>query len=440
MTFLPVRETFTSLLIACFIVILTISCTSRGPVNPGPEDIRVWKKETNQGLPMIRVLLNKPTGKKRVELTSNGRMRLQHLDRPDVTRTVRAGKTVTFVRRGDQLVVDGRSFSQPGGFQIRTGDSGILKTENRSYRGRFRIYLNDRSPEGADEGGLLVVNHVPINKYLWSVLGGELLPNWTGDHINRTQAVAARTYTLYEMKKRAEERHERFDVYDSQRSQVYAGIQRERPATKEGVEDTIGELMIYGQDQLVPTYFSSTCGGHTSPPRPNFSWYDGPPVPAPLKGVSCPWDDVSKHHRWEAQVSGSALKQALFPGGGANSVYDMVVQERISEGRAETIAFRLSSGSIKKMSGPAFRMAMARYRSTLEGESQKDRAWIRSTKFRVKKGQNGVFLFRGKGWGHGVGLCQYGAFGATQDGYGYREILRHYYQSASVEQHYPVQQ
>ena len=118
----------------------------------------------------------------------------------------------------------------------------------------------------------------------------------------------------------------------------------------------------------------------------------------------------------------------------------MVVQERISEGRAETIAFRLSSGSIKKMSGPAFRMAMARYRSTLEGESQKDRAWIRSTKFRVKKGQNGVFLFRGKGWGHGVGLCQYGAFGATQDGYGYREILRHYYQSASVEQHYPVQQ
>ncbi len=440
MTFLTARTSFTMLMLAGVLSVLSISCASRGRVEPGPEEIQVWQQETASGVPIIRVLLNKPTGRRRVQITSDRRMRVQHLDRPDVTRNVRAGQTVTFERRGDQLVVDGRSFSQPKGFAVRSGDSGIIKTENRSYRGRLRIFLNDRSVKGADEGGLLVVNHIPINQYLWSVLGGELLPDWTGDDINRTQAVAARTYTLYEMKKRAEERHERFDVYDSQRSQVYAGIQRERPATKEGVQDTFGEVMIYEGDRLVPTYFSSTCGGHTSPPRPNFSWYKGPPVPSPLEGVACPWDDVSKHHKWEATVSGTTLKQALFPDTGATSVYDIAVLERISEDRVETIAFRLSSGEVKKMSGPSFRMNMARYRSSLNRASRKDRIWIRSTKFRVRKGESGRFLFRGKGWGHGVGLCQYGAFGATQDGYDYRDILRHYYRTASVEQHYPVQQ
>lgn len=442
MKFCYSQGTVILLVVTCVLVVLTKSCAPRGRIIQGTEasSIHVWEEVSDQGMPIIRVLLNQPSGEQRVNVNSNRSYRIQKLNQPEVSTMVTPEKTVTFDRQGDQLFVEGKSFSKPVVFQVKTSENGILKIGDRKYRGNLRIYINNSAPESVDEGGLLVINHIPINKYLWSVLGGELLPDWTGQSINRTQAVAGRTYTFYEMEERAKKREGRFDLYDSTGSQVYKGVQGERPSTKEAVQETIGEVMVFEEDKLVPAYYSSTCGGHTSPPRPNFSWYEGPPVPPPLAGVDCPWDDVSKHHRWEAQVSGSTLKQALFPGTGAESVYDMAVQERISEGRAETVAFRLSSGQVKTMSGPAFRMAMARYRSSLSSESRKDRVWIRSTKFRVKKSDNGQFRFRGKGWGHGVGLCQYGAFGASQEGYEYREILQHYYRNASVEQHYPLQQ
>ncbi len=416
-----------------------VSCRSRGtiPADSSVEQLRVWERESNSGMPIIRVLLNEPTGTSVVRCSSRQPLTVQLLGDSDVTRTVEAGTTLTFRRRGQQVQVAGRTFSGPSGFRVWTGEKGTIRTAGRTYRGSLRIYLNDQYQKGVEDGGLMVVNHLPINKYLWSVLGGELLPDWNGAAINRTQAVAARTYTLYEMKKREEERDARFDLFDSQRSQVYGGTERERPSTRRGVEDTIGKVVIYDGNRYVPAYFSSTCGGHTSPPRENFAWHEGP-VPPPLEGIDCPWDGVSKHHRWRARISGNTLRRVLFPQAKGQSVYDVAVVDRLSEDRVDRIAFRLQSGDVERLSGPGFRRKIASYRSSLKSDRDRDRVWIRSTKFRVRKTGNGTFEFRGKGWGHGVGLCQYGAFGASQEGYGYMEILRHYYQTSSVKRLYPV--
>lgn len=388
-------------------------------------------------MPVIRVLLHKQTEKQSVTFTSNRRLIVEVFGPSGASRSVSAGTPVTVRRRGQRLVVNDRAFSNATAVRLFTTDGGRLTVQDRTYRGNIRVYRNDRKHEGIETGGLMVVNHVPINKYLWAVLGAELLPRWTGDEINRTQAVAARTYTLLEIKERAAEGPARFDVYDSQRSQVYSGMGRERPATKRGVQDTIGEVLFFGDNRLVPTYFSSTCGGHTSPPRPDFSWHEDP-VPEPLKGVSCPWDDVSKHHRWTAAIPGSVLKRALFPEANGRRIYDTAVTARKSEQRVHRIAFRLDTGDVKRMSGPVFRRKIASFRSALESERRRDRFWIRSTKFRVRKQSNGAFHFRGRGWGHGVGMCQYGAFGASQEGYEYTEILSHYYQGSRIRTLYPV--
>src|SRR4051812_16355509 len=143
-----------------------------------------------------------------------------------------------------------------GVLTLRPLVEGQLRINDRSYRGQYRLL-----PLEANKFD--VVNDVELDDYLKSVLSRELYANWQ-EETYKAQAIAARTYALYEKYSRSEDRS--FDLYSDVRSQAYGGMDSETPKSRKAVEETAGIVLAIGSDgneRIFKAYFSSTCGGVT---------------------------------------------------------------------------------------------------------------------------------------------------------------------------------
>ena len=143
-----------------------------------------------------------------------------------------------------------------GELTLEPATVGSLRIEKRAHRGRYRLVPTSG-------GKFDVVNDVDVESYLQGVLARELLAPW---HIEayKAQAIAARTYALYEARTSGGGRH--FDLYPDQRSQVYGGIAAETAKSRDAVESTRGIVLAYGpagREKIFKAYFSSCCGGIT---------------------------------------------------------------------------------------------------------------------------------------------------------------------------------
>lgn len=280
---------------------------------------------------------------------------------------------------------------------IRVGGKGV-------FRDIILVYKNAN-------GKLDVINELDLEDYLKGVLPFEGNPQWPLESL-KTQAVASRTFALTRM---IERRGEEYDVHAGVFSQVYAGKQIENERTNEAVDATRGEVLLY-KNKLFPAYFHSTCGGATT--AADLVW----PVkshPA-LSGVECRFCGRSPHYKWEAKVTRAEIKEKLAKHG-------MPVQEVLGiktgkidrTGRAHVYIIQ-STWAERKVDADAFRV------------------WINPIRLKsnlitkIKEGPDSSFIFRGKGWGHGVGLCQYGMKYLGELGYGYQEILGYYYPGAQI--------
>lgn len=281
-------------------------------------------------------------------------------------------------------------------------DATILVNE-RSYRGTVEIV-----PQA--DATLLAVNHLDVDEYLKGVLSQEVSQHWPMAALE-AQAIAARTYALYQRQRNA---RQPFDVTADVSSQVYGGHLSERWRTTQAVRRTRGLVLTY-QGQLFPAYFHAACGGRTE--DAGELWTTNLPV---LKGVACPYCQDSPHYRWETSIHRKeirwALKQRHQPVG---LVETITPGDRDPSGRWRTIniqgqegAATLSAKDFREMVGPAVIRSL-NFEVTIEGDNVK---------------------FAGWGWGHGVGLCQWGARGLAQRGRTAREILVYYYPGATVQE------
>lgn len=204
------------------------------------------------------------------------------------------GKAVLRVSQGERsLEVPGRWLS----LRNSTPGGGVRVLDGR-YRGRILIYINDR-------GLLNVINQLSIEEYLRGVVPKEMGPV-VYDQLEslKAQSVAARTYTL---KNLGEFVDEGYDICATPRCQVYGGMAVEHPLSDRAIDETAGEVLVYG-DQLVEALYSSTCGGHTEDVKVIFPLKDQPY----LKGVACleaGLDQVSGN-----QVNGTPFPQGLMQG------------------------------------------------------------------------------------------------------------------------------
>ncbi|NUN49603.1 MAG: SpoIID/LytB domain-containing protein [Candidatus Brocadiae bacterium] len=274
---------------------------------------------------------------------------------------------------------------------------GTLKVGDRFYRGTLRAVVSD-------EGRLLLVNEVPLESYIAGVLGAEMPLDYPRAALE-AQAVAARTYALFEMRRADQDgRSELWHVLDDTRSQVYSGTLRETEKARTVVQATRGVALLSG-GRLFCAYFHSTCGGHTEAAD---LFFDVPRM-SPLAGRPCEYCGKGKWSNWEVEIPKKDIAAKL----GVKDVSGL----RISQKTEGIHALKVEAGG-QSWNGLAFRLAVGPDR-------------LPSTAFDVEdRGAN--FAFRGRGYGHGVGMCQVGTKGMAELGYDSTEILRFYYPSAEL--------
>jgi len=285
---------------------------------------------------------------------------------------------------------------------IKTSDPFAIIIDGRKFRGDIQLINKDNRV-------LLVVNNIELEDYIKGILYHEASHYWPPEAL-KAQAIACRTYALYQMQ---ENSHRDWDVTSDIYSQVYGGKTSERYRTNKAVDETKGLVLSY-QDKIFPAYFHATCGGYTE--DASMLWNNNIP---PLKGVACGFCKESPHFNWHSVLSLKEIEDSL-----AKSDYKIKgieTIEVISRDRSGRIINLLVRTKNRNMEIPAkdFRI--------LVGANV-----IRSTNFNISVvGQDAVFV--GAGWGHGVGLCQWGAYFLAKEGKNHEEILKYYYPGSDVK-------
>jgi SpoIID/LytB domain protein len=172
-------------------------------------------------------------------------------------------------------------------------------------------------------GGLMVVNELPLDRYLRGVVPWEVPKDWH-EATYRAQAVAARSYTLATLHPGAD-----FDLLPDQRDQMYGGIEAERPSTNLAIGSTAGEVLTY-RGRVITAFYHSSSGGRTS--SVHDAWPKAKQVPY-LVSVRDPFDAISPHHVWPTELLTPEQAAARL---GVRAVRDMVVL-RNSSGRARAL-------------------------------------------------------------------------------------------------------
>jgi len=279
-----------------------------------------------------------------------------------------------------------------------------VRVDSGVYFGRVEI-----GPDPRRSGRLLVVNRLPLETYLLGIVGSEMSPAWPLEAL-KAQAVAARTYA---MQRRAMMRAAArpYDLASTVISQVYKGAERIRPSVVEAVKQTRGEVMSYRHD-LVEALFHSTCGGRTVSAADAF----GGEVDY-LEPVSCEWCRASGRYRWKISFSLAEISKRLRGAGLAKGAV-----RDVSRGGGDAKVRLRDGGGRRSIEPRALRKALGFGK-------------LFSERFTVST-QGGRAHFEGRGFGHGVGLCQWGAHGQASSGRSYRQILAHYYPRTRLKRLY----
>lgn len=288
------------------------------------------------------------------------------------------------------------------GLTCEVGKNASIYLKGRRFRGEVDIILKDN-------GKLMAINVIEIEDYLYGVLYHEVSHRWPMG-VLKAQAIAARTFAVYQ---RAQNKNQPYDLRNDIYSQVYGGRTSEKWATTQAVDRTRGEVLTY-DGKIFPAYFHATCAGFTEDAA-NLWNIDL----APLKGVVCGFCGASPHYYWSKELPLWKLQNELKESGYTlGPVASISVVSRNRSGRVEKL-------EIKDEAGVALMMTAKDFRQML-GPNE-----IRSTRFDIEVKWNQVII-KGLGWGHGVGMCQWGAFGMAQKGKTAEGILGHYYPGSVI--------
>jgi stage II sporulation protein D len=402
-----------------------------------------------QGEPQVRVLLVE--GPTLTVAATDHPLALRGLAQAPASQVILApGEIVTLTLVGGAISVQ-RDGQAPGGQVMGSGQAiwleplasglalgyskpaGDFQLKQRRYRGRLQVAVNGSA--------LQAINYVDLESYLPSVVGSEMPASWPQAAL-RAQAVAARTYAL-----RQRSASKPFDVRATVASQVYKGVEAETPATREAVASTRGEVLMYG-GSLVNAVFHSSSGGSTE--NSGDLWIQQLPYLVSVPDV----DQDSPVSRWQQRLEPLALTKAFVEIGGAN--------------RIEVLS-TTSSGRVRqaRVIGPGGTLV-------LTGAELRSRLGLRSTLVRFElvgpdvassqlpssgppilpplsgspaplpdapaplpiqapiQAPQATLLAVGRGFGHGVGMSQWGAYALAQRGEGYPEILRYYFRGTDL--------
>jgi stage II sporulation protein D len=317
------------------------------------------------------------------------------------------------------LFLNGQSLPAPR-VEIVPADDGTVEVFGALYHGRLRIV--------AAHGLVRLVNAVDLEAYLPSVVGQEMYPSWHLETL-KAQAVAARSYALYQMRRGGADPE--FDLFATQKSQAYPGMNSETDNSRRAVKETRGVVLAYddgGVERVLPAFYHSTCGGHTFNASEVFP---GLPGVDAVRGVACGYCTGAKCYRWQAVIPAETFRRQFrtdVPGGAAMCPINRAAvrsDDLTSDGRVRTVSIWTAPGEAQRWPVPE---------DTFKQLFPPDQK-VRSDRFSVSYAA-GHLLVSGAGYGHGVGLCQFGAETQAAAGYKAEAILCYYYPAAHLAQAY----
>jgi stage II sporulation protein D len=303
---------------------------------------------------------------------------------------------------GAGIAVAGQVLSSP--IKLLAAESGEqIRLGKNLYRGDIVIK--------ATAGKLDIIEHLSIEDYLCGVLPSEMSPDWPLEAL-KAQAVASRTYAMRFINPTRD-----YDITNGVEMQVYNGTSKISPRIIEAVNSTRGRVLKY-RGKLITAFFHAACGGHTASSKA--AW--GEAVLKPLYGVKDPFCAPSRHSRWEYFLpAADLLKFIQSQGSTALKVKGLKINQKDRSGRVISFRVATESGSkVVKANDMRKRFGNSEFRSTL------------ITAIRPVKGG---FELAGRGWGHGVGMCQEGTRYMALKGRPYKRILAHYYPGAAITDH-----
>jgi len=377
------------------------------------------KKEIVQPTPTIRVLLSTLSVKDSIGFRSLYVLQSEEAHYEFGERNQQL--TIIPIKNGIQIYNKNRNLLYRNYFPIRLDPA--------SGKGRFvfqgKEYAGSLLFEPAADTVLFVINQLSIEDYLEGVLPAEInttrLPFFEA---MKAQAVCSRTYAL----KRIDENQKRpFDLENSTADQVYAGFDRHTELAVRAVTETKGICITY-QGQLADIYYHSTCGGQLESAEKVWSSkkasYLSGGIDAIRDHFSC---DLSPYFRWQETRSLAQLDSAFYknygrgylqsvPADTVNLQMDLRVMKRSASGRIEKMEISYAD-TTAELSGYDIRRFFALAPA----------AYLRSTLFFFTQSSDSTLEIHGAGFGHGVGMCQYGAMNMSEKGFRYYHIISKYF-------------
>lgn len=296
--------------------------------------------------------------------------------------------------------------------------NGRVVINGIAYRGGLEIRR--------DQQALWAINVLNIEEYLKGVVPCEI-GGITRAQLEaaKAQAVAARTYARAHL-----HQHARlgFDLYATIQDQVYDGLRVENDLTSEAVEKTRGEILTF-HGQAIEAKYHSTCGGLTA--DFNDAWPGQ--GPAYLRRVACGYCQTSPHYEWKKTWTKREffrqLRQRLSKLGIGLADREFITGLRLYKNqRSQRIR------QIKIMTTRQDYLIPAHNIRTLFGDQRDPGGLLKSNWFQIKARADTVII-EGHGFGHGVGMCQWGCREMASQGRNYRDILRHYYPGTKISRY-----
>jgi SpoIID/LytB domain protein len=259
-----------------------------------------------------------------------------------------------------------------------------------------------------------VTQRMPLEDYVLHVVASEASIEDQPEAL-KALAIAARTYALKNLGRHKDQGYDFCSTTHCQRFESAVA----RPALAAAVKETTGLVLRDDKHQIIDAYFSASCGGMTA----NLKTLWGDNAPAYLRGVRDDYCNTGPHYRWTDTIDSTELANALRSDPRTDvgqNIRNLSIAQYDQTGRAEMIT--IAGDRRKSISGWEFKLIVGRALG-----------WnvLKSSRFNVSR-SGSRFVFRGGGFGHGLGLCQEGSHVMAQRGQSFQQILAHYYPGTSL--------
>lgn len=309
----------------------------------------------------------------------------------DKKKPVLTGNSLAVAVKRGSIFLQGKKY--PASVELCA--DGHLSYAGKAYHGTLHLLLRNNS--------LMIINKVPLEQYISSVLKTESWPGWPLE-VNKAFAVTSRTYVLY-MIAEAQRVGRVYDVHNTKKHQTYSGV-HDTKILQDAVDQTRGMIVTY-KGKPILAMFDSCCGGIIPARMHDVNFNDAPYL---ARTYACTHCKPLWIFNWRAAFTTQELAERLFKDDKRKpKIRSLRITKKDPAGLIHEL--EIHAGKKKRMSGKEFYTALHE---------------VKSFAYTVKHEKDKI-VFQGRGYGHHLGLCQWGAREMVRAGWNYKRILHFYY-------------